>query len=226
MALASNQEKMNTHSKFKSIRNAFFSGIVLLLPLAATVWIVDLLLTQVGEPASGWLFYFLDTREHPWFKFGLNILSTLIVVGLITGFGFLSRYFIGRIVMGLVERIVTRLPFVKTIYKTTKQIVETFRQENQPAFQKVVLIEYPRPGTYALAFLTSKTTCEPHIKVGKPLVHVFMPTTPNPTTGFLLLLPETDITLLDMSIGDGMKLIISGGAVVPAATVQSDQSPS
>lgn len=207
----------------KHLKSAFFSGIVLLLPLGATIWVVHLLLNLVGLPASNWLFYFIDPtmRSTPWIQYGLAAGSMGIVLILITAVGFFSRYFLGKIFVAVVESVLTKLPFVKTIYKTTKQIVETFRHEDQAAFKQVVLIEYPRAGSYAIGFLTSKNPCEVHDKVGKKLVNVFMPTAPNPTTGFLFLLPEEAVTYLDMPIGDGMKLIISCGSVVPERVHQS-----
>lgn len=209
-------------SFLKSLRTAFFSGLLLLLPLAATLWVVSFLLSHVGLPASTWVFYFLDPamRSNPWIEVSLSAISTGVVVILITSFGLFSRYFLGRIFVSMVEKILSKVPFVKTVYKTTKQIVETFKKEDQNAFQKVILIEYPRPGSYAIAFQTSTNPCEPHEKTGKRLIHVFMPTCPNPTTGFLFLLDESQVTQLDMTVGDAMKLIISCGAVIPPSTAQ------
>jgi uncharacterized membrane protein len=205
---------------FKNLKNAFLSGLVLLLPVGATLWVMHLLLNLVGTPASRWLFYFIDpaTRLKPWVSYGLAAVSIAVVLILVTAFGFFSRYFFGRVFVKIIESVLTKLPFVKIIYKTTKQIVETFRKDDESAFKQVVLIEYPRPGSYAVGFLTSTTPCEAQEKVGKRLLNVFMPTAPNPTTGFLFLLPEESVTFLDMPIGDGMKLIISCGAVVPEGT--------
>lgn len=202
---------------FKSLRTAFFSGLILLLPVAATVWVIKFLLNHVGLPASSWLFYFIDPaiRTNLWLDICLSAISTVVVIFLITAFGFCSRYFLGRLFVNLLEKILSRLPLVKTIYKTTKQIVETFRHEDKKAFQKVLLIEYPRPGVHAIAFQTNTSSGETQQKVGQSLIHVFMPTCPNPTTGFLFLIPENEVIYLDMSIGDAMKLIISCGAVLP-----------
>ena len=108
-----------------------------------------------------------------------------------------------------------RVPFINTVYRTVKQIVDTFGQQKKAVFQEVVLIEYPRKRCYVLGFLTSTAMGETQTRTCEHIVNVFVPTTPNPTSGFLLLLPEEDITRLQMNIADGMKLIISGGAVVP-----------
>ena len=107
------------------------------------------------------------------------------------------------------------MPFLSTVYRSVKQIVETFGKENRAVFKEVVLIEYPRPDCYVLGFLTNDASGETEAVIGKKLTNVFVPTTPNPTSGFLLLLPREDIFRLDMSVGDGMKMLISGGAVIP-----------
>ena len=107
------------------------------------------------------------------------------------------------------------MPFINTVYRTVRQIVDTFSAQKKAIFQEVVLLEYPRKRCYALGFLTSTARGEPQNMTGEHIVNVFIPTTPNPTSGFLLMLPEEDITHLKMSVADGMKLIISGGAVVP-----------
>jgi uncharacterized membrane protein len=107
------------------------------------------------------------------------------------------------------------LPFINSVYRTVKQIVETFGRQKKAVFQEVVLLEYPRKKSYVLGFLTSKAQGEPQAVTGEEIVNVFIPTTPNPTSGFLLMIPQEDITRLDMTIAEGMKLIISGGAVVP-----------
>ena len=151
--------------------------------------------------------------------FGLETL--LAVVGLFVGvlsltvLGFLSNYVLGKFFISTTEKILGKVPFLSTVYKSVKQIVETFGKENRAVFKEVVLIEYPRPDCYVLGFLTNDASGETEAVIGKKLTNVFVPTTPNPTSGFLLLLPREDIFRLDMSVGDGMKMLISGGAVIP-----------
>ena len=108
-----------------------------------------------------------------------------------------------------------KFPLINLIYNTVKQIVDTFTQQQKAVFQEVVLIEYPRKGVYAIGFLTNRAKGEIQALTGEELVNVFVPTTPNPTSGFLLMLPKESVVSMQMSISDGMKLIISGGAVVP-----------
>ncbi|GAB4287005.1 MAG TPA: hypothetical protein DIU37_01200 [Opitutae bacterium] len=202
----------------RHFRNAFISGLAILIPLGVTIFVIRFLLKNIGEPSSHLFFYYLDpvTRHKPWVDGVLRIISTGVVVILITLLGYLSKYFLGKIFVKVTEKIITSVPFIKTVYKTAKQIVDTFREQNKAIFQQVVLVEYPRTGCYALGFLTGTARGETQIKTGKTIVNVFIPTTPNPTSGFLLLIPQEDILALEMSVSDGMKLIISGGAVVPA----------
>jgi uncharacterized membrane protein len=202
---------------FRSIRNAFITGIVVILPLGVTIIVINFLLEKLGTPASNFFFWFLDRdlRELPPVEFGLEVISVLVVFLLITLLGYGSRFVLGRIILSWMELLLDRLPFVNTVYRTVKQIVDTFSQQKKAVFQEVVLIEYPRANCYVLGFLTSTARGEPQEVTGAKIVNIFVPTTPNPTSGFLLMLPEQDVTHLKMSITDGMKVIISGGAVVP-----------
>ncbi len=201
----------------RSLRNAFFTGLVILAPLAVSlamfIWLTD----NVGGRFSDYLLYFVpkELLARSELQAIWNILATFIIVLIITFLGYLSRYFVGRWFINLTENILNRVPFVNTIYKTVKQIVDTFSTENKAVFKKVVLIEYPRKGIWAVGFLTSSAKGEVQSKTQKNLKNIFVPTTPNPTSGFLLMVPAEDITELGMSVGDGMKLIISGGAVIP-----------
>lgn len=169
------------------------------------------------------------------FFFGLE--SLLGLLGLIVGvlsltiLGFLSNYVLGKFFISSAEKVLGKVPFINTVYHSVKQIVETFGKENRAVFKEVVLVEYPRPDCYVLGFLTNDASGETVEVIGKPLTNVFVPTTPNPTSGFLLMLPPEDIFRLSMSVGEGMKMLISGGAVIPSSTVEAlkeeeEQKPS
>ena len=201
----------------RSLRNAFITGIVVILPLGVTVIVINFLLVRLGNPASQFFFWYLDSewRNLPAVKFALETISIFVVFLLITILGYGSRFVLGRIILGGLERLLDRVPFINMVYRTVKQIVDTFGQQKKAVFQEVVLIEYPRKRCYVLGFLTSTAMGETQTRTCEHIVNVFVPTTPNPTSGFLLMLPEEDITRLQMNIADGMKLIISGGAVVP-----------
>ena len=202
---------------FRSIRNAFITGIFVVLPLGVTIIVINFLLQRLGKPASNFFFWYLDEtwRGMPIIQLTLEAISVVVVFMLITLLGFCSRFVLGKIILGGVDRLLDRVPLISTIYRTVKQIVDTFSQQNKAVFQEVVLIEYPRKRSYVLGFLTSTARGETQEFTGEHIVNVFVPTTPNPTSGFLLMIPEEDIIRLTMTIGDGMKLIISGGAVVP-----------
>ncbi len=202
---------------FRSLRNAFITGLLILAPLGASLITLAWLVDNVGGRFSKNLLYFLPEvwLEDQSLRLVWNLLATLIVFTIITLLGYLSRYFVGKWILAVTERILTRVPFIKTIYKTVKQIIETFSTQHKAVFKKTVLVQYPRKGVWAIGFLTSDTKGELQQRSNEDLRNIFLPTTPNPTSGFLLMLPKDDIEELQMSIGEGMKLIISGGGVVP-----------
>ena len=212
----------------KKFRNAFLTGLLIFLPLGTTVFVLNFLLGLFQEPATH-LAYELGIKEESFF-FGLETL--LAILGLLFGvlaltlLGFLSNYFLGKFFIGLTEKFLGKVPFLSNVYRSAKQIVETFGKENRAVFQEVVMIEYPRPDCYVLGFVTTEASGETVEAIGKQLTNVFVPTTPNPTSGFLLLLPRKDIFPLNMSVGEGMKMLISGGAVVPDAKAKEIKSES
>ena len=201
----------------RSIRNAFITGIIAILPLGVTLFVVGLLLDKLGTPASSFFFQNVDPawKESELLVFLMESVSVVAVFALITLLGYFSRFFLGRILLNIFERLLHNVPFINTVYGTVRQIVTTFSEQKNAVFQEVVLLEYPRKKCYVIGFLTSMAKGETQKATGEKIVNIFVPTTPNPTSGFLLMLPEDDITRLKMSVADGMKVIISGGAVVP-----------
>jgi uncharacterized membrane protein len=198
------------------VRNAFLSGLLTLAPLAVTWLVFSRLFEWVGGSFRP-IFLPLLPASLAQFTILWNIIATVIVLAMITALGYFSRYVFGQFFGGLAERFIQSIPGVNTVYNTVKQIVDTFSTQNRNLFSKVVLVEFPRPGVHTVGFLTNRTQGEPQAKAGKELWTVFVPTTPNPTSGFLLLLPPEEIVELDMSVGDGMKMVISGGTVIPPA---------
>lgn len=204
-------------TRLASLRNAFFTGLLLLAPVAVTWLVFSWLVEKVGGGFRDIFFFYVPEtlRNHPSLAVGWDILSTLIVLVLVTTLGYLSRLFLGRFFGAMAERFIMGIPGIGTVYNTVKQIVDTFSSQNRNMFSKVVLVQFPRPGMYSVGFLTNKMQGEPQSRTAEEVWTVFIPTTPNPTTGFLVMLPKDEIIELEMSVGDGMKLIISGGAVVP-----------
>lgn len=203
-----------SQTRISSFRNAFFSGLLLLAPLVVTVWAFTYIIGVVGGSFRPLYNEYLPEglRRIP---FLWDVLATAIVVLLITGLGFVSRYFLGKYLLGVGERFLETIPGVNSVYGSVKQIVQTFSSQNRNLFTKVVLIQFPRPGMYAIAFLTNKAQGEPQAKTTEEVWTLFVPTTPNPTSGFLIMVPKSEIVELEMSVGDGMKFVISGGTVVP-----------
>lgn len=203
-----------SQNRISTYRNAFVSGLLLLAPLVVTVWAFTYIVGLVGGSIRPLYNEYLPEglRRVP---FLWDVLATGIVFLLITGLGIISRYFLGKYLLGVAERFLETIPGVNSVYGSVKQIVQTFSSQNRNLFTKVVLIQFPRPGMYAIAFLTNKAQGEPQAKTEEEVWTLFVPTTPNPTSGFLVMLPKSEIVELDMSVGDGMKFVISGGAVVP-----------
>ncbi len=203
---------------FKSTRTAFFAGVILLAPLSITLLVFSWLVENIGGRFRSYFFFYLpDTLlDRANLVLLWNVLATVLVLVLVTLLGYLSRYFIGRYIILITERIVRTVPFVNTVYTTVKQIADTFSLQKRAVFQKVVLVEFPRPGAFALGFLTSQAKGEIQERTNENLLNVFLPTTPNPTSGFLLMFSANEVTELDMSVAEGMKVIISGGALVPS----------
>lgn len=216
-------------SLLASVRRAFLAGLVLLAPITVTLYVFNILVTAIG----GWFRSFVisvapsalvpSTLLEPRLLFFWNIMGTIIVLACITALGYLSRWVLGRFVFNMTELVIARLPFINTVYNSVKQIVQTFSTQQKAVFQKVVMVEYPRTGVFVLGFLTSSARGEPQAKTASDLRNVFIPTTPNPTSGFLLMVPVEEVVELDMTVGEGMKLIISGGAVVPEYMAGNDK---
>lgn len=204
-------------STFVTLRNAFISGALLLAPLWVTIWAFTAIIGFVG----GTFRPLYESYLPHWLQdsaFLLDFVATGVVILIVTALGLLSTYVFGKYFLSVGERAIQRVPGVGVVYNSVKQIVSTFGTQNRNLFSKVVLVEYPRKGCWTLGFLTNKTQGEAQAMIGADTWTVFVPTTPNPTSGFLLLLPRQEIIELEMSVGDGMKMIISGGAVMPPPT--------
>ena len=207
-----------------AFRNAFLSGALLLAPLIVTIiafsWIIDAVGGTFRPIYQDYLPRTLQRIPFLW-----DLIATGVVVLLVTALGFLSNYVFGKYFLSIGERAIQRIPGVGAVYNSVKQIVATFGSQNKNLFNKVVLLEYPRKGVWTLGFLTNKQQGEAQSAVGTETWTVFVPTTPNPTSGFLLMLPRSEIIELDMSVTDGMKMIISGGAMVPPWTGRAAAEP-
>ncbi len=204
-------------SRFISLRNAFISGAFLLAPIVVTVWAVSRIIDLIGGTFRPLFLFFIPhpLRDRPRQAVVWDNLTTIAVIALVTILGYVSRYFLGKLFLGVAERFMLRIPVIGSIYTTVKQMVDTFSSHNRHVFDKVVLVEFPRKGAWTLGFLTGKRPGEAQAKTGEELWSVFIPTTPNPTGGYLILFPARDVVELVMTVGEGMKMIVSGGGMVP-----------
>ena len=201
------------HSLATRIRNYFLTGIVVAAPIGLTIyitsWFIDLVdtwFTPLIPPAY---------RPDNFLPVEIPGLGLIIAFILLTLLGAITANFIGRSILSFGERLVSRMPVVRSIYGALKQIFETVISQSNQSFRDVGLIEYPRKGLYSICFITTRTKNEIASRTGRELVSVFVPTTPNPTSGFLLFVPREEITILDMTIEEGAKMIISAGLVEP-----------
>lgn len=197
------------HFKITS-RGHFLTGLLVIVPLGLTYYVVGAIVGFMDG-----ILAILPRRFHPdaYLPFripGLGILFTFVIIQLV---GILSANLFGRAVVRAYERILDRIPLVRGIYAAVKQVMEQFVSGRSDRFRRVVLIEYPRKGIYAIAFVTGAGQGEIQEKTKERVLNVFLPTTPNPTSGFLLLVPEPDVINLDMGVEQAFKLIISGGMV-------------
>lgn len=201
---------------FAGLRASFLTGLVVITPIAMTLW----LMWTVAGMVDGWVLPFIPARLQPENYVGTNLRGVGVVIFLVftVVVGWLAKNIIGRSVLRFGEGLVDRMPVVRSIYNGLKQIAETVFAQGETKFDRACMIEYPRQGLYAVAFVSSKAKGEISAKVpgDDPLISVFLPTTPNPTSGFLLFVPESQITYLEMSVEDAAKLIISAGLVYPA----------
>ena len=204
-------------SKLITFRNALLTGLVLLAPLVVTIWALRKIIEAMGGTFRPIFFVFLPEylRDRPSLNIVWDIIATLIVLLMVALLGYISRYVFGKYLLSVGERIMLSIPGINAVYTTVKQIVNTFGSQKRNLFSKVVLIEFPRKEAWVIGFLTSQGRGEAQAKTQKEVWTIFVPTTPNPTSGFLILVPKEDIVELEMSVGEGMKLIISGGGVVP-----------
>ena len=195
-----------------SLRKYLIAGLLVWLPLAATVFIIRVLVNLLDRTIL-----LIPPEWRPETVLGFSIPGFGIIVGvailLVTGM-FAANLF-GRRLVSFWEAILGRIPLVRTIYTSVKQVTETLFTANSKSFRKVVLVEYPRQGIWCMGFVTNKGLGVASKSAGHDLMSVFVPTTPNPTSGFIIMLPEADVLELDLSVEDGFKYIISMGVVIP-----------
>lgn len=203
---------------FARMRAYFLTGVLVSAPLAITFGL------------AWWFIEFVDSKVIPlipahynpenylpvgYEDYGIPGLGLLVVLVFITIVGWFTTNFAGRALIKLYERILGRIPAVRSIYSAVKQILETVLANQSNAFRQAVLLEYPRRGMWAIGFITGETKGEVQHLTEDTVINIFLPTTPNPTSGFLLFVPRRDIVILDMTVEEAIKMVMSGGIVTP-----------
>ncbi|MFZ7103459.1 MAG: DUF502 domain-containing protein [Peptococcaceae bacterium] len=207
----------------KRLQKYFITGLVVLLPTVISIYVFLIIFNFIDKLFLGKLPF---VKYIPGLNYlnvlaenipGIGFLTTIVIILLI---GVLATNLLGKRLLSFFDKLMLSVPLVNSIYNAVKQIIEAFIRNDKEAFQKVVLIQYPRKGLYALAFMTGTSKGEIQAKTNQEMVNVFLPTTPNPTSGFLLLVPKEDLVPLEMSVEEGIKLVISGGVVSPPYQVE------
>lgn len=198
------------------LRNYFLTGLIICAPLVITAYLTWSFILWV----DGWVKPYLPRAYNPdtYLPFPIPGFGLVIALIAITLVGFLTANLIGRTIVNFGEAILSRMPFIRVVYKALKQIFETVLAEQSNSFKQTALIEYPRKGLWSLVFVATETKGEVGVRLsetGEETLSVFLPTTPNPTSGFLLFVPKSQVVILEMSVEDAAKMIISAGLVSP-----------
>lgn len=189
------------------LRGHLVTGLVVVAPLGVTAWVLFWLFRRLDSILGQ---YLGAAGVRPFPGIGLLVLVVLLVF-----VGWMLRWAVGRKLVGWWNSVLSRLPVTRTIYNASSQIAQTVLARKEKLFQRCALIEYPYPGSYSLAFVTARSPDEIEKEMGEDAITVFLPTAPNPASGYLLMLPVDRVRMLDMSVEDGLKLVLSAGAVVP-----------
>ncbi|MGD2132902.1 MAG: DUF502 domain-containing protein [Maricaulaceae bacterium] len=201
------------------LRNSFFTGIVVAAPITVTVWLVYTFINFADRTVKP-----LIPRAYlpeEWLGFAIPGFGLIVAILVLTMLGALAANILGRSLLQVGERLVARVPFVRTIYGALKQLLESVFSQTEKSFKEVVMIQYPREGLWVVGFITTRARGEVKRRLGEDYLGVFVPSTPNPTSGFIVWLPESDVVRLNMSVEDGANLIVSAGIVIPEE-VQAD----
>jgi uncharacterized membrane protein len=208
------EDNKNENTLGHRIKNYFFTGVIVAAPVAITIYMSYHLVIWINEVTKKLIPQQWKIGDFvPYAVPGLGLLLLILVLLFI---GMLTTGYIGKFFVRLWEKIIRKMPVISSIYSLLKQIFETFLSQKSRSFNEVVMVEYPRKGLWSIAFVSNNETGgEIADKTGQKILSIFVPTTPNPTSGFLIFAPENDVIKLDMSVEDGIKYVISCGIVTP-----------
>jgi uncharacterized membrane protein len=197
----------------KMFRGYFMTGLLVVVPLYLSYYVLSIIVNSMDSMLTLLPVSLRPDTYLPFHVPGLGIIFTVFGIFMI---GLLTTNYLGKTLLSLTEKGMARLPVVRMVYNATKQFMETFFNQENQGFRKVVLIEFPRKGLYSMGFMTSRVNGEiKHKTTSEPSVCVFIPTTPNPTSGYFAVVPEKDVIYLDMKVEDAFKVIMTGGMVIP-----------
>ena len=202
----------------KHFRRYMVAGILVWLPIGVTVFLLRIL---IGLMDRSLVLLPEQYRPENLFGFAIPGLGFVLTIAVLLVTGVLAANIVGRSMVGLWERLLDRIPIVRSIYSGAKNFAEIVFSDTNNSFKRVLLIQYPRLGVYSLAFQTSSELGEVQGRTGEDVICTFVPTTPNPTSGFIIIVPRKDVIILDMEVDEALKMIISLGVVVP--TWREDQ---
>jgi uncharacterized membrane protein len=197
----------------RRIRNVFITGLLITLPIALTYFILQFLFKNLDALSPVFTKVLIDLGAPIPEGYRIPALGLVITLLIVLAVGWFTTNFFGKRLIQLGENIVGKIPFVRRIYKGSKQVVQSIAHADTRAFRKVVLIEFPRRGMLAIGFVTGEARGEVQENTFENVLNVFVPTMPNPTSGFLVFAPPEELTEIDMSIEDGVKYVVSGGIV-------------
>lgn len=203
--------------KSPTLRRTFLTGLIVLTPVLVTIWVVRLVLQTVTGAVTPTIQALIRALhiEQTWVQFIAPLIGLILSALVIYFLGTLAGNVLGRQLISGLERLLMQIPVVRGIYSATRQFLQTFSGDKTKAFSKVVLFEYPRKGLWTMGLLTGETRGEVQNETPPDVVSVFVPTTPNPTSGWLIFVPIEDVKELTMSVDDAFKMIISGGILTP-----------
>lgn len=201
----------------KKIRAIFVTGLLVIGPLFLTVWIIiNLFLFADGVLGRPIQYFLADVLNISFFKTQMiHGIGFTVLIALILAVGWFAKQYLGGRVVKIINSWIERIPLVSKVYGAIVQISEAFLGGQREVFKYAVMIEYPKKNVFSIGFVTQDTRGPAQESIGHDVISVFIPTTPNPTSGFLLFVPKKDVTFLDLSVEEALKLIISAGAVVP-----------
>ncbi len=208
---------MDFRALWSILKKYFITGLLVLVPFFLTIFIIHWLFMKMDSILKGLFHRFLDKFDISYLP-GMGFISVVLIILFA---GIIAKNYLGKRFLSFGEKLVKRIPLISKIYIAFQQISKAFLSEEREIFKKAVLIEYPRKGMFCIAFYTQDTKGEIQEKLAQDMVGVFLPTTPNPTSGFLLFVPKSEIIDLSMSVEDALKLVISGGAIVLEKEVHS-----